>query len=366
MRKKRRRLLNLRRIVFLAVVIVILLPLISINAFFIIQSKNYLNQYGTKEIEGVRNEKIQNIKQFYEFMKLDINSFSNIQAMNYFEQDNSNKFIDMSILKNVKYLENVYILDQNFNPVYTYRTDEVNENLNQVIKQAKFTKQYYISDFYVKDGKGYQFIFNKVIKNGEVIGFAAFELNKVFFDELLNNNNDVNIDIYNGNFIIVASTFANSANSMKIDQYTKKMLNGDTKTEVSDGTRLSYSFVDLGDNSLYIIASKSEKLIFSPINNSLIYFFIFFMLSLAFTVVIAVRVVYYIEKNIKATLLDKITPELNGIFSEVVPEMKETLELINNSVEKLDELKEIKSKLLKDYNEIKNKEDKIDEEIRNI
>ena len=358
--------LNLRKNISLAVIMVMLLPLILINVFFIIQSKNYLNQYGTKEIESVRSEKIQNIKMFYEFMKLDINSFSNIQAMNYFEKGNSSDFIDMSILKNVKYIENVYILDGNFNSLYTYRAEKANDNLSQVIKQAKFAKTYYISDFYVKDGKSYQFIFNKVIKNGEVIGFVAFEFNSIFFDELLNNNNGVNIDIYNGNFTIVASTFANNANSIKIDQYTKKMLSGDTNTEISDGIRLSYSFIDLEDNFLYIIASKNENLIYSPINDSIIYLFIFFMLSLVFTVVIAVKVIYYIEKNIKATLLRKVSPEFNEIFNEIVPEVEETMELIDNSVAKLDELKEMKSKLLKEYNEIKNKEDKINEKIKNI
>lgn len=358
-----RKLLSLRIVIILVVSVVILLPLISINAFFIIQSQNYLNKYGTKEIENVRSEKIKTIKNFYEFMKLDISSFSNIQAVNYFDKDNSNSFIDMSILKNMKYIENVYILDKNFNPVYTYKTDKYNDNLSELIKQTKFTKTYYITDFYVKDEKGYQFIFNKVIKNGEVIGFSVFEFNRLFFDELLNNNNGINIDIYNGNFTIAASTFANNANSIKIDKYTKKMLNGDTNTEVSDGVRLSYSFVDLEDNALYIIVSKSEKQIYSPINNSIIYLFIFFMLSLVFTVVVAVRVVSYLERYIKSTVLGNVSPKLDEIFSVVLPEVEEAMELIDNSITKLDELKEIKTKLLKEYTEIKNKEDKINEEI---
>ncbi|MBU3107950.1 permease [Clostridium gasigenes] len=366
MKNREKKILNLRIVTFLTVLIVTLLPLVTFNIFFVIQAKDYLNQYGTKDIESVRDEKIKSIKNFYEFIKLDINTFSNSRAMNYLNKNNSNESIDMSILKDVKYIENVYILDGNFNELYTFKSDKVNNDLSQIIKQTKFSRQYFVTDFYVKDEKGYQFIFYKIIKNGEVIGFTVFELNEMFFKDLLNNNKNIDVDIYNGNFTIVASTLKNKVNSTKIDQYTKKMLNGDTNTEKSDGVRVSYSFIDLEDNSLYISTSKNENEIYGPINNSIIYIFIFFVLCLVFAIVVAIKFTQYLENYIKKCILGDVSPKFHKIFNLIVPTVEDTIELINGSVAKLDELKEMQTKLLEEYTEIKDKEDKINEEIKNI
>lgn len=366
MKLREKKALNLKIIIFLTILTVTLLPLVIFNVFFTIQAKGYLNQYGTKEIESLRNEKIKSIKNFYEVIKVDINNFSNIQAMNYLNENTSKDSIDMNVLKDVKYIENVYILDKNFNPLYTFKSDKLNDDLSQIMKQTKFSKQYFLTDFYVKDKKEYQFIFYKIIKNAEVIGFTAFELNGIFFEDLLNNNDDIDMDIYNGNFTIIASTLGNEVSSSKVNQYTKKMLNGDTNTEVSDGMRVSYSFIDLGDNSLYIMTSKNESQIYSPINNSLIYIFIFFVLSLVFAVVVAVKLTQYLENYIKKLILGGISPKYHEIFRLIVPGVEDTIELINNSVAKLDELKDIKAKLIGEYTELKDKEDKINEEIKNI
>lgn len=365
-REKEKRLLGLRIIIFFTIMIVTLVPLTVFNVFFTIQAKGYLNQYGTKDIENVRNEKIKSIQNFYEFIKLDVNVFSNVNAIKYLSTNDSNEFMDMGALKDVKYIENVYILDKNFNQLYTFRSNKFNDNLSPIIKEAKFSRQYFITDFYVKDEKGYQFIFYKIIKNGEVIGFTAFELNEMFFEDLLKNNDDIGIDIYNGNFTVVASTLESKVNGTKIDQYTKKMLNGDTNTEVSDGIRVSYSFIDLVDNALYVITSKNESQIYSPINNSIIYIFVFFVLCLVFAVVVGIKFTQYIENYIKKRILGDAYPKLQKIFSSVIPEIEDSIELISSSVTKLDELKVIKSNLLKEYTEIKDKEDKINEEIKNI
>lgn len=366
MKLREKKTLNLKIIIFLTVLAVTLLPLVIFNVFFTIQAKSYLNQYGTKDIENVRNEKIKSIKNLYEFIKNDVNKFSNIQAMNYLNRNISKDSIDMNVLKDTKYIENVYILDKNFNVSYTFKPDKFNDDLSQIIKQTKFSKQYFLTDFYVKDRQGYQFIFYKIVENGKVIGFTVFELNGIFFKDLLNNNDDISVDIYNGNFTIIASTFENEISSSKVNQYTKKMLNGDTNTEVSDGVRVSYSFIDLGDSSLYIMTSKNENQIYSPINNSLIYIFIFFVLSLVFAVVVAVKLTQYLENYIKKLILGGISPKYHEIFRIIIPEVDDTIELINSSVAKLDELKDIKAKLIGKYTELKDKEDKINEEIKNI
>ncbi|OOM77747.1 hypothetical protein CLPUN_21820 [Clostridium puniceum] len=366
MRRREKKTLKLRIIIFLTVLTATLLPLIAFNVFFTIQARNYLNESGTKEIERIRNEEVESVKNFYEFIKLDIDVFSNTKAMNYLNQSNSNESIDMSVLKDVKYIENVYVLDKAFNQLYTFKSDKFNNDLSQIIKQTKFSKQYFITDFYVKDEKGYQFIFYKIIKNGEVIGFSVFELNEMFFYDLLSSNTGIDVDIYNGDFTVVASTLENKVNSTKIDKYTKKMLSGDTDTEVSDETRVSYSFIDLEDNSLYIIASKNESQIYSPINNSIIYIFIFFVLCLVFAVVVAIKLIQYLENYIKNNIFKNLSPKFHKIFSLILPNVEETIELINNSVDRLDELKEMKTKLLGEYTEIKDKEDKINEEIKNI
>jgi len=257
---------KIKVITFLLIIAVAMIPTLLITLIYGNAIKSYLNKAGTSYVERERDAKVKNIKAFYETMKLQLNSYSTIQGLGFIDNNTDGK-MNYEGIKSIQYIDNIYILNADFNLLNSLYPDKVNEHLITVLKEAKFSKHYYVSNFYMKDNKELQFVFAKIVENGEIKGYTAFEINNSFFEEFMESNSDLNVDIYNDNFTIIASTIENRVYTNKINEYTKRMLNGYTSTESVEGIKTSYTFIDLENTSLYMVVTKNESEIYAPFTN---------------------------------------------------------------------------------------------------
>jgi len=346
---------KIKVITFLLIIAVAMIPTLLITLIYGNAIKSYLNKAGTSYVERERDAKVKNIKAFYETMKLQLNSYSTIQGLGFIDNNTDGK-MNYEGIKSIQYIDNIYILNADFNLLNSLYPDKVNEHLITVLKEAKFSKHYYVSNFYMKDNKEFQFVFFKLVENGEIKGYTAFEINNSFFEEFMESNSDLNVDIYNDNFTIIASTIENRVYTNKINEYTKRMLNGYTSTESVEGIKTSYTFIDLENTSLYMVVTKNESEIYAPFTNSIMYIFIIFLLCLVFSVVVAVRFIRFLGEQMKKEYFDSENQKIYEQNKLLIPRVENIIELLDISVTNLEEIKIAKDKLSTTYDQLKGEE----------
>lgn len=241
-------------------VIIALIPCIFFSGFFIWQVRKIIDSENTIFMEYFKNEQIRKIKGFYENLGVKLGNYAN-DLTPYLTGGSQN---NININKNDKsnYIENIYIFDGSFNTVKVLQQNiQVSQDEAGIsLKNIKFTMPSYVGSFFIKDNKAYQYYYYKILINGSLKGYVVFILNTNFFSNYLDNTtNNVNTEVLDGNFNILHSYEISKLFKTDINPLTKKMLDGNVGTEIWNGNKNFYGYINLNDSSLYLNVYEKQE-----------------------------------------------------------------------------------------------------------
>jgi hypothetical protein len=220
--------------------------------YYIYSSNKSINENQIKYIEILRSKNKELIKNYYNFIE------------NYFQKDyediNFKLINDEDIVlnefhsknRNRDNIENILILDKNLE-ILNSLNENFLESTIDLMKEYSFDVSPYISSFYYSENIILQYI---AFKNSEN-EYIVYIINNDIFDKLIKIPENYEIDIYNNQFQLIYSTKDNPEFISSINTLTKKILDGNTKTEKEDGNLNSYTFVDFETSSIYLNVSTS-------------------------------------------------------------------------------------------------------------
>ena len=156
-------------------------------------------------------------------------------------------------------------------------------------------RTYTWSDFYVDDYVPKQYFISPISRTKDT--YALLQIGPAQLSETIGSDLPYHISLYNFEYKVVASDSQGEVGHPVINEITKKMLDGDTGTELSDGRMTAYGFSDTKGGALYVTAWLDESDIFREPNRFKMWsmlsivpvMFVFTMLAIWYRKMVIVR-----------------------------------------------------------------------------
>ncbi|WP_145409867.1 ATP-binding protein [Paenibacillus xylanexedens] len=118
------------------------------------------------------------------------------------------------------------------------------------------------SEFYMEDNMLYQYLISKISSELQSEVYVVLQIGSDQLSESIGKNLPYHVSLYNYEYKVVASNSQEKVGQAVINEITKKMLNGDTGIEMSDGRMTAYGFSDTNAGALYVTAWLDDSEIF--------------------------------------------------------------------------------------------------------
>lgn len=327
--------LNLKLKTILIFIGVALCPLIISTYINYIGQRNDNSKLSSDILQILREEKTIQVKDFYKNLEGNLKNLSK----------NMDNLISFEFVTK-DYTDNILLLDKNYNVLYS--KNSIESNSVESLKNVSFTSPIYIDGFKAFEERAFQYIYYKT-SNNDKVSYIILELNNKFLKESFSNMNmDFDYEILGEDYKVISSKDKNILYKTKIDTISKDMLDGNTKVMDFQGKRYAYSFIDIGDNPLYISIYQDISLINS--NQSGFIKTFYFSLIITFLLVLFIALKYFkmlqrevftlpINQDYNKGCISTSSLKLQVKDSiEVLDKVIDDIQSINNNKEKLGEL----------------------------
>lgn len=202
----------------------------------------------------------------------------------------------------IKIIEGYANYNSNYELV-TEKGSKINTVNAEKIRKAFFIDNTYISPFYKEDGVLFQDV---ILTVNNSASYVVYKINTGILSSVLDEKDGIQIEVLSGDYYVVYSTAKNQLFTTKINDLTKRMLDGKNGVETFDGVYNSYGFIELGTFELFVNAYVSEDRVASLVNkekvNSIFLVFFIGIISL----VIASGFTKYRKKKISSLDINDI------------------------------------------------------------
>ncbi|QAA32935.1 hypothetical protein [Clostridium manihotivorum] len=323
------------------------IPIILFVILFLFRFRGYFISAADTNLQSLRDEKINLIKEHYSKVEEKQEIYSQTIALSILggKGELVNGWDFNSYDKNSE-IKNIYVFDTSYNLIYKKNSDPDVINAADTLKQYKFKEPFILSDFFTTSSQNYQYLYYKISNKSGALGYTVFKIDSSQIQLLLKNSKQLGVKIYNNKFQVVCDTDVKNINKTEITPITKKALDGNTDIEAYEGYRYAYSFIDLNGVALYIAAYNSEKNILGTVNN--IRTFILFVIILTFIAIFVLG--WKAARNLKEAIED----ELNNIENNTslhIDELSKKANKVLKHITDIENLYEPLSKLREDLNE---------------
>ncbi|WP_145051694.1 ATP-binding protein [Paenibacillus xylanexedens] len=118
------------------------------------------------------------------------------------------------------------------------------------------------NEFYMEDSVPYQYLISKIPSKLRNEVYVVLQIGSAQLSESIDRNSPYHVSLYNYEYKVIASNSQEKVGQAVINEITKKMLDGDTGIEMSDGRMAAYGFSDTNAGALYVTAWLDESEVF--------------------------------------------------------------------------------------------------------
>ncbi|MGL1893068.1 MAG: hypothetical protein OCD02_15650 [Spirochaetaceae bacterium] len=283
------------------ILISVILPSIIVSQYLLSSIRKTIKKEAYNEVSRVRDEKINQIKDFYfqEFHDIEkIISYISITG-----DDINNK--DMKYLLDFQpNIKQVVLYDYNFKPLINVsregflKLDSISEQIRITLQKNFYFSKYFLKNIVLPDNSSELAFFYKDIITDQ---YLSMSLEYSYLDKYIKEIGPIIIDIYNDNSQIVSSS-REEYDSRKVinNPIVEKMKLGLSENVLYKRYYQSYSHIDIGGESLYVNVSIPKSFVENKSKYLNTYLIIIYFIYLLFSLLISsllVRFFYSIKES---------------------------------------------------------------------
>ena len=313
--------------ILLIIIGVSILGVILLAGTMYIQNKNNLSSTNSEKLELIKNQTLDLLSSNYELIE-EIPLFI------------ANSPLEDYDIKSLQFADSLTGLDKNYNLLKTSGISYDINDMKELLYNVFFDEPLVFSDYIIEDNIGYQYLFYKTIDNAGELFYIIFRINNNVLNYSLTNYKDIGIDIYNSNFGLAASNNKEVDKFPNLNELSKKIYEGTSKTEFFDRNLNSYGFLDLGKTALYVNVFKSESLVFADIRRTILFAGFIFVLILILGLFAGLSEIGLRRRKKESEILLQRVNKRGKNKKEIISRIDE----INSSIEKIvddNELREL-------------------------
>lgn len=324
--KRLNRIMNIR---LLSGVLGVMIFLLGMVTFLTNRSmKSIVSGQLNMELDNTRSSITRDIGEYYRSLELELEAITLKYAKGSFRG-----------VKNIsdKSIESIYILDKNYKPMAIYGSEDGLIEMRIRLEKLDFLDPFQVENMRVDEGIASQYAYYKSFNTelGEV--FTVAKLNSNFLNERIVNAS-YTVDIINEEYYVVASTEIEKIDDVQLDSITKNVLGGETGTESYDGTRYSYSHIDIGEVAMFIMVSQKETKYFEILSGYKRKIGIFWILSMGVMVSTTIFLRLAIESHVVKITRIKLDKTSDLKYPYIKREYVDIFDSIDDALEDLEEL----------------------------
>jgi len=235
-------------------------------------------------------------------------------------------------------VEEVVLFSGDYSVIYQSSEREMLP-IKKEIKSLRFQKPLYVNNITIDNDTTYQHIYYKFFQPGGSEYYLYFKLNNSYLNKLLTRSS-FKADILNSEFYVVASNRELESTEYVINDISKKMLDGRVGMDSFRGKLYSYSFIELGETSVYLQVYEDEHVYKAPLTRYKTKIYLLWVIAMAgtLTVVIFIR----LSAESYSTGAARISVEREGdkkykFLKRELVNIFDDLDEIENSLHKLDD-----------------------------
>lgn len=290
------------RITITAVIILaVLIPSIFISQYLYIALKKSIKIEVYNLTERIRDEKINQIKDFFSQEFHDIEKIITYMSFEDDEQLNKEMKYLLDFQPNIR---QVVLYSYNFKPLVNVSRggflplDSISDKIRITLQKNFYFSKYFLNNIVQDNSQSDLVFFYKDISSDK---YLSITLEYNYLDRYLKETGNISIDLYNKNNQVIASS-REEYDSRKVvnSSLTDKMELGLSENVLYKGFYNSYSHIDIGGESLYINVSTPKSSVDKKsdyISNNLIIIYFFYLLISLLLGTLLVRFFYTIKES---------------------------------------------------------------------
>lgn len=323
------------------------LPILIICLLFINKYNSFMKNNKEKYIEIIKENSISKIKYSFEKSSDRLERLEEIfiSKSSYQLEFNAGEYLtkeERISISAMPGLENVYFFNSNLDLLYKiFQNTENIESLREIIDKDIVQRLTFKN--VMLHNKYFNYAILKVQRDKVFYGHIVMIFNNGFFD-LDKNSGDAFIDIYDNNFNLIKTNSNKKLYSKEINDDTKSMLDGEYRTVINKSKALSYGFIDLNGDDVYVMTSlnsdrymKSDNLKLYIVISSIFSVIIIFLLGWKLIGFINI----YIDNSIENKEYDDYT------LNKLKIDLEQNIKNIDNVIEDLTDFQILKQDLIK-------------------
>jgi hypothetical protein len=212
-----------------------------------------------KELIEAREGMVEEVDEYYDgiegLMKETVRRYGRTGSTEFF-QDIEPSYLEEGIVE-------VALLDGSYRKIY-HSEDRDLLPVKKEVKGLKFRVPFHALKMDIDEDVSYQHIYYKFFMPGGREHYLYFRLDNSALNHILEGT-DYRADLLNDEFYVVSSNRELESTEYVINEISKKMLDGRQGMESFQGSLYSYSFIELGESSLYLQVYEDESSYMGPL-----------------------------------------------------------------------------------------------------
>jgi len=236
-----------------------------------------------------RDERVISIEEYYRDLGKEME-----RGTRSYTKEGNRKFISESLSRyREKGVEEVALFSGDYKVIYQ-STEGEKLSIKKEIKSLRFQKPFYVNKITIENDITYQHIYYKFFQPGGNEYYLYFKLNNSYLNKILSKS-IFQEDILNNEFYVVASNRELESTEYVINDISKKMLSGRVGMESFKGKLYSYSFIELGETSVYLQVYEDEEVYKAPLSRYKTKILLLWIIAMAGTLTVVVFIRLSIE-----------------------------------------------------------------------
>ncbi len=303
--------------------------MVSVRSIDSMLGENFINK-----LNRSRDERVASIEEYYIGVEREMRR----GARTYITEENVN-FIRESLPRYKEAgVEEVALFSGDYKVIY--QSDEGDMlPIKKEIKSLRFQNPLYVNEITIDNDTTYQHIYYKFFRGGGSEYYLYFKLNNSHLNKILSRS-IFKADILNDEFYVVASNREMESTEYVINDISKKMLDGRVGMDSFKGKLYSYSFIELGETSVYLQVYEEEKVYKAPLARYKTKISLLWVIAMAGTLTVVIFIRLSAESYSIGTARVSVEREGDKKYKFLKRELIaifDDLDEIENSLHKLDD-----------------------------
>jgi len=218
-----------------------------------LRDKTYLSSFIKEKIEDIDNEFQRGIAQ--------IDSTSSIILPAIIAKRSLTEETEALYMLTEKYesVRSLYLYDKDRKSLNRSSDDPYSTGVTEQFTEKVFSEPLTIDYISFPDNQSLLCLYKKHVSNGILIGYSAILIDFSLLQPHLHMPDNLNLDLFDEEYKLLATTTDKQLGVVTINDLTRRMVDGYSEIMAFDQNIHSFSFLNLGETSLYLTVYQKEK-----------------------------------------------------------------------------------------------------------